>query len=32
MRTTPDPPVRVIMTIPTREPVIFDERGPFHKI
>ena len=32
MRTTPDPPVRAIMTIPTREPVIFDERGPFHKI
>jgi hypothetical protein len=20
------------MTIPTREPVIFDERGPFHMI
>ena len=32
MRTTPDPPVRVIMTIPTREPVISDERGPFPKI
>ena len=32
MRTTPDPPGLAIMAIPTREPVIFDERGPFHKI
>ena len=31
-RTTPDPPVRLIMTIPAHEPVIFDERSPSHKI